>query len=312
MLEDYKNEQKVAYKIITNAIKNNKLSHAYLFETNGYKNKREFLVSVAKAILCPEHHMSKSDSVGCRVCENIEKNIYPELKIIDPDGMWIKKEQLIDLQDSFKTKGLESSKRVYIINDVECLNTSAANSILKFIEEPEEGIIAILATDNIHRLLDTIISRCQIITLAKSNYDNNAPMIDKISYLINDKIEKNELEDMVNSTIDYIYYLEQHKLDTLIYNKSMVLNKFDDRLKLEIFFDIMTLFYKDVINYKIKTNNYIFDLKDIEKISNYNDIETLEKKINCIVNAKGYLKVNANTNLLIDKLVIDLEGDLNG
>ena len=91
-----------------------------------------------------------------------------------------------------------------------------------------------------------------------------------------------------------------------------VLNIFDDRLKLEVFFDIMTLFYKDVINYKINTNNYIFDLKDIEKIASYNDLNKLEKKINCIVDAKGYLKVNANTNLLIDKLVIDLEGDLNG
>lgn len=311
MLDDFKEEQKVAYKIISNAIKNNKLSHAYLFETNGYKNKREFLVSVAKAILCPNHHISKSDSIGCRVCENIEKNIYPELKIIDPDGMWIKKEQLIDLQDSFKTKGLESSKRVYIINDVECLNTSSANSILKFIEEPEEGIIAILATDNIHRLLDTIISRCQIVTLAKSNYDKYSSIIDKISYLIN--VDENyNLEDMINSTIDYIYFLEQHKLDTLIYNKNMVLNLFDDRLKLEVFFDIMTLLYKDVINYKIKNNNYIFDLKDIEKIAGYNDLNKLEKKINCIVNAKGYLKENANTNLLIDKLVIDLEGDLNG
>ena len=311
MLDDFKEEQKIAYKIISNASKNNKLSHAYLFETNGYKSKREFLISVAKAILCPNHHMSKSDSIGCRVCENIDKNIYPELKIIDPDGLWIKKEQLIELQDSFKTKGLESNKRVYIINDVECLNTSAANSILKFIEEPEEGIIAILATDNIHRLLDTIISRCQIITLAKSNYDKSSSIIDKISYLIN--VDENyNLEDMINSTIDYIYFLEQHKLDTLIYNKNMVLNLFDDRLKLEVFFDIMTLFYKDVINYKIKNNNYIFDLKDIEKIAGYNDLNKLEKKINCIVNAKGYLKVNANTNLLIDKLVIDLEGDLNG
>ncbi len=311
MLDDFKEEQKIAYKIISNAIKNNKLSHAYLFETNGYKNKREFLISVAKAILCPKHHMNKEDSIGCRVCENIDKNIYSELKIIDPDGMWIKKEQLIELQELFKTKGIESSKRVYIINDVECLNTSAANSILKFIEEPEEGIIAILATDNIHRLLDTIISRCQIITLAKSNYDNSASMIDKISSLIN--IDENyNLEEMINSTIDYIYYLEQHKLETLIYNKNMVLNIFDDRLKLEVFFDIMTLFYKDVINFKINNNNYIFDIKDIEKIASYNDLNKLEKKINCIVDAKGYLKVNANTNLLIDKLVIDLEGDLNG
>lgn len=310
MLDDFKEEQKIAYKILINAIKKDKISHAYLFETNGYKNKKQFLISVAKALLCPYNHTNQKDSVNCHVCENIEKNIYPELKIIEPDGMWIKKEQLLELQDEFKTKSIESNKRVYIINNAECLNASSANTLLKFLEEPENDIIAILATDNIHGLLDTIISRCQIITLTKSNDLFDKTLEEKIQYYLSINIEANELKQIIEDSIDFIFYLEQHKLDTLIYTKSLVLNKFDDRKKLELLFDIMIVFYKDTIDYKLFNKNNIFDKKDIDKIANLNDISNLQKKIKCIIDAKENLKINANMNLLIDKLIIDLEGDI--
>ena len=305
MLDNFKEEQKIPYKILMNAIKNNKLSHAYLFETNGYAKKKEFLVAFAKALLCPHHHTSSTD---CSVCDRIDKNIYSELKIIEPDGMWIKKEQLMELQEEFKTKSVESDKKVYIINNVECLNTSSANSILKFLEEPEDNIIAILATDNIHSLLDTIISRCQVITLTRSQSKEDMKVDEKISFYLNEKVEESEIID----TLDYIYYLETNHLETIIYNKKLVLNKFEDRKKLELFFDIMILFYKDVLNYLIKNENDIFDIKDIEKIAIKNDINKIQYKINLIMEAKNNLKINANTNLLLDKLVMDLEGDNNG
>ena len=309
MLDDYKEEQPLAYKMLNNAIKNNKLSHAYLFEINGYSNSKQFLVALAKALLCG--HTNKEQSKDCHICEKIDKNIYSELMIINPDGMWIKKEQLIDLQKAFMTKSVESNKKVYIINNVECLNASSANSILKFLEEPEDNIIALLATDNIHQLLDTIISRCQIVSLTKQENSEDKTVEEKIAHYLNIENDEN-LSNMIVDTIDFIFYLEQHHLKTIVFTKDLVLSKFEDRGKLENFLDIMILFYKDVIDYKIKKQNSIFDLRDIEKIDKKNTNEKLENKINCIMNAKKDLKVNANINLLIDKLVIELEGDLIG
>ena len=66
-------------------------------------------------------------------------------------------------------KSVSSEKKVYIINGVENLNIAASNSILKFLEEPEENIIAILVCDNINNVLETIISRCQVINLKLSS-----------------------------------------------------------------------------------------------------------------------------------------------
>lgn len=310
MIEEYKEEQNLAYKIIIKAIENNNFSHAYLFETNGYKKAPEFLISVAKTLLCPHNYKNKEKCNDCHICERIDKNIYSELKIINPDGMWIKKEQLISLQNEFKTKSVESNKKVYIINNVERLNSSSANSILKFLEEPEDNIFALLATDNIHQLLDTIISRCQIITLNKNDNLENKNVEEKLLTYVN--ISLDEINDVLTNTLDYIYYLEQHHLETIVYNNNLVLNKFETKEKIESFFEIMVLFYKDTLDYKLTSSNNIFDIRDIEKIAKLNTIDQLQSKINCIIKIKKNLKVNANMNLLLDKLVIDLEGGMNG
>lgn len=89
--------------------------------------------------------------------------IYVDVKVIKSDGMWIKKDQLLDLQSEFNNKAFEGNKKIYIIRSAEKMNVQTANSILKFLEEPVDDIIAILITDNINMLLPTIISRCQVI-----------------------------------------------------------------------------------------------------------------------------------------------------
>ena len=305
MLDEFKQEQPILYKLLTNQISNNKVSHAYLFETNGYKKYNEFLISFAKVLLCG--HVKKEEN--CHICERIDKNIYSELKIINPDGMWIKKEQLLELQDNFKTKSIESNRKVYIINNAECLNNSSANSILKFLEEPADNIVAILVTNNIHQLLQTIVSRCQVLTMTNTSVNNTQNVENKIKSYLNIENPEEEIKQMLNDTIDYIYFYELNYLDTIIYNKNLVLNKFDTRDKLVLFLNIMLLFYKDVLDFKLKEESNFFEIKDLEKIANKNTLEKLQNKISLILNAKNDLKINANMNLLLDKLVIDLEGD---
>ena len=167
MLDEYIDKQKIVYKTLVNSVKNNKYSHAYLFESNGNKDVYDLAISFAKCLLCPKNYSNYKACKDCKQCERIDKKCFTDLKIIEADGLWIKKEQLDELQKEFSTKSLESNKKVYIINNAEKLNVQTSNSLLKFLEEPEENIIAILITDNIYQLLDTIISRCQIISFSK-------------------------------------------------------------------------------------------------------------------------------------------------
>ena len=293
MLDEFMNEQKVAHRILTNSIIKNKCSHAYLIETNGYLKKIELAKAFAKYLLCPNNYSNNQRCVNCTQCENIDKNIFGELKIIEPDGMWIKKEQLLELQEEFKMKSVLANKKVYIITDATKLNPSSSNSILKFLEEPSDNIVAILLADNIHQLLDTIVSRCQVITLNKILQTEN-----KLESLLSVNIENLDL--VKETSVNFINEIEKQKE-----KKKLFHNNIQDKNELIVSFEIMILYYKDAINEKLNRNLELFD--NVNMLTN-NDIEELNRKIKVITNLKNKIYVNANTNLLVDKLILELGG----
>lgn len=316
MLDDFNLEQNIAYRTLINSVKNNKLSHAYLIETNGYSKSLDFAVAFAKYILCPNHYNNLKNCNGCHQCENINKNEFLELKIIDPDGQWIKKSQLEELQEEFSKKSIIGDKKVYIINHAEKLNISSSNSLLKFLEEPEEGIIAILLTENKNQLLNTIISRCQNLSLKRNNNLENISTFEKISHILNNKTEdiNNYILDENNKiklekVIEFIEYYENNHENTIIYINKLWHDYFKEKNELYNSFTIMLFFYKDLLNDKLNRKITIFNENQelIKKINKKNDINSIISKINVIMDLREKIKFNANANLLIDKLIIELE-----
>jgi len=322
MLDNYKDIQPIAYKILINAVKKNKISHAYLFVSNFYPKTLDFAKDFAKYLLCPYNYSNFSCCKDCKQCNNIDNNNYTEIKIIQPDGLWIKKEQLSELQEEFKNKALQGNKKIYIINRAECLNPSAANSILKFLEEPEENIIAILTVDNIYQLLDTIISRCQIIPLnklkglEKEKYEDNlktrlAIMIAKTQEEI-DLYTKEEYEEKIKLAIEFINKYEQQKIDMLLQLNQYFHRNFANKNDIIYAFTIFILYYKDILNKKINQKLEIFKEyeSEIENITKNNEKEKIINKMNLLIEAKSKIYLNANIDLLMDKLIIDMEGGI--
>ena len=74
----------------------------------------------------------------------------------------IKKEQILNIKSEMNENTINSGKLFYIIEYAENLNSSSANALLKFLEEPDDELIAILVTKNINKVISTIVSRCQI------------------------------------------------------------------------------------------------------------------------------------------------------
>ncbi len=318
MLDDYKEIQPIVYRILKNSVLKNKSSHAYLFETNGYSKQMDVALAFAKYLLCPFHHITKEESKDCSICNRIQDGNFTELKIIEPDGLWIKKEQLSELQKEFSTKSIESSKKVYIINHAEKLNDSAANSILKFLEEPEENIVAILLTDNSYQLLDNIVSRCQVISFQKDKKNNwghqassktmfliGSQLVDQedaLNNFLNDEKNKEKIDQLIH----FIVYLENHGKETLLYSKKLwfdIINEKEDYLSA---FRIMQLFYQDVLNVLYDRKIEIMDeyKEDVFSISEKNDILTITTKLKILMEEQEKIKYNVNSNLLMDKLII--------
>ena len=162
MLEKFKDKQPLFYEEVCNSIKNKKISHAYLIETNDYEEADCLVIEFIKTLF----HASIQDTpIFENVCNLIDNNSYSDFITIDPDGAWIKKEQILDVKEKFKMTSFQENPRIYLINSADKLNKYAANSLLKFLEEPEGNIIAVLVTSNRYKVLETIRSRCQIYSL---------------------------------------------------------------------------------------------------------------------------------------------------
>lgn len=309
MLDDYIVDQERVVKILKNSINKNKISHAYLFETNGYKNQKKLALAFAKMLLCPYNYSNNKNCVECTQCKNIDKNIFPEIKIIEPDGLWIKKEQLDVLQKEFSEKSILSNKKIYIINHADRLNKSSSNSILKFLEEPEENIIAILTTDNMYQMLTTIISRCQVISFSKEhNIIDESPLTKIKNYVtISEEITDEALQNIIGQVIEFIEYFEKNKLDTFLKTQKLWHNNFKEKDTMLLAINIMLLYYQDILNLKLNRNVKIFKNEITEAIKNKNTINKLTKKINVLINTKEKINFNTNSQLLIDKLIIELE-----
>lgn len=310
MLNFYKDGQAIAYNIMMNAINNNRISHAYLFDSNGNPDVMDIVLSFIKSIVCLEYDDENS---AIKVCKRIDEGNYLDVMIIEPDGLWIKKNQIIDLQNEFSKKAVEGSKKIYIIKSADKMNVQTANSILKFLEEPVDDIMAILIVDNINLVLPTILSRCQIIKLNKkklSDFSN-----DNFHYLFNNgkysDFNNDKISNIIESVINFISYIEKNGMDTMIYTKKLWHNNFKDREDNIMAVELMINFYSDVVKYIAsgKVNFYYDKISDIYNIVNFNSIERVVSKIEILDDVKNSLKKNLNINLIIDKMIIDMCGD---
>ncbi len=190
--------------IVNNLVSFNKISHAYIIETDDYEIDKEYINKFIKLILCNEKN-KKFESIDCgkcNICNLIDDNNYPDITYIRPDGKEIKKYQLANLQKDYSNKSLINGIRIYVIEEAEKLNVSAANTILKFLEEPYDNVVALLITKNRYNILETILSRCQVLSLESNNsefiFDHS------IDYLIKCIISKNGLFKEYNNLINNI------------------------------------------------------------------------------------------------------------
>lgn len=312
MDEKYKIEQPIAYQILSNSINSNKFFHAYLFEKNDYENYYNFIIEFVKNVICP--NIKNKDCIKCNICSSIDKSEYIELKVINPDGQWIKKSQIDELQEEFSKKNIIGSNKVYIIDDADKLNSSAANSLLKFLEEPNQNIIGVLIAKKSDDVLQTIVSRCQVISLRNYLNFSELSLHEKIINLI--KIDKNNaffyqnddnFDKNLQKIVNFVLFLEKNNEKTICYI-NQIIPEIYEKENFNIIMTIILNIYKDVLYTKIDKKMQIFiDFSQkLDEICQKNTINSLIKKISVILEIQDNLKYNANLNLSIDKFIIEM------
>ena len=269
--------------ILDKQFHDNKLSHAFLVETDDADKTLNKILNFLKKINCEEEYIE--DCSKCNLCHLILTKQLPSLIVIKPDGAFIKKEQILDLKNSFETKPLFSKYNMYIVMNCECLNSSSANAMLKFLEEPEDKIIGFFITNNKENVIDTIKSRCQI--LLDYYFDNN---------IIG--------EDIENEAINYIKQLESAKVETLLYNKDVILPKITDKNWLVQFFLELIKIYKSLYETKIKNESINERYKSLNFILK-NDVLFFGKRLELLTDLLTSLDFNVNNQMVLDRLVLE-------
>lgn len=159
-------KQQRLYQTFHKQVMLNKLSHGYLFTGAKGIGKKELALHVAQSIFC-ENPTVEGFCNTCATCRRIQENEFSDVQLIEPDGLTIKVEQVRDLKSDLSYSSMEHGKKVYIIDGIDKMSVSAANSLLKFLEEPQTNSYFFLLTDAVERVLPTILSRVQIITCDK-------------------------------------------------------------------------------------------------------------------------------------------------
>ncbi len=134
-----------------------KTAHAYLFDGIEGCGKKKTAIALVEAVFC-----GGDEGCGqCQSCRKITAGNHPDLHLVEPDGAFIKIDQIRELQRDLAFRPFEAPKKACIIDAVDRLNQAAGNALLKTLEEPPGNALMVLLTANPGGVLPTVLSRCQ-------------------------------------------------------------------------------------------------------------------------------------------------------
>ncbi|MDH6364783.1 DNA polymerase-3 subunit delta' [Enterococcus sp. PF1-24] len=261
--------QPVVLTQLLRSLKHERLAHAYLFEGDNGTGKHEVALWLTQAFFCLEGTEGQPCE-ACNNCRRIAEGVHPDVIIVEPDGQSIKVEQIRNLQAEFAKSGFESKSKVFILKDAEKMNSSAANSLLKFLEEPSGKILAILETAALGRILPTIQSRCQVIHFQALSADNlqkklvaagissqNAGILTALTNSFEKAVEISQKEwfnEVKESVCQWFDYLSKKDPQAFVYIQKKLLKVLPDKERQNIALTLLMYFFQQHLQELVKKN----------------------------------------------------------
>jgi DNA polymerase-3 subunit delta' len=320
-------EQPRVTDLLAASLKNDRLAHAYLFAGPRGTGKMRIALHLAKSLFCRERPHDACER--CINCQRIAGGNHPDVVVIRPDGASIKIDQIRALQKEMAMRSLESGHKVYVIEHVDKMTVQAANSLLKFLEEPPKGVVAILLTENSHALLPTILSRCQIIPFTplpaellatRLTAEGIPPGLAHLACHITtdlDDARKVSQSDWFAQLRNEVIQLSQDWRQRGTYALYGIQELFakNEKIKeeLPLFLDMLILWLRDVLYVQVGRSGQLIyrDQEDILKrqACAWTQAELLHG-IGLAMDTRNRIERNANPQLALERLVLQLQGGI--
>ncbi|TVY06821.1 DNA polymerase III subunit delta' [Paenibacillus cremeus] len=311
-------------RILQNSLRTDKVSHAYIFTGPSGTGRRGMAKAFAQAIYCK---VLPDDACGeCLDCRKVEHGNHPDLHWITPDGASIKIEQIRELQKQFAYRASASGIKMYVLEDADKMTVQAANSLLKFLEEPTSQVVAVLITDNGQALLPTIRSRSQWIPFTPMGRDamaaellkeGHSPVLVQMAVRLTagidaarDLIQGNGFAELRNLVIQ-LTKESLSRLPSALLTAQQKLAKGEFSEQLPAFLDMLILWLKDMVQLGIGNRESLIYSDQSDWMTQQAYLYPIQHWIACLeqaIETQKRLRFHANPQLALENILMRLKG----
>ncbi len=312
-----------AKKILQNGLRKDSVNHAYLFDGPAGSGQMKTAITFAQALFCTE---MKDDACGkCLECRKVEHGNHPDLYLINPDGASIKIDQIRGLQRVFSYRSESKNPKVYIIDHADTMTNQAANSLLRFLEEPPIPAVAILIAENVQALLPTIQSRSQRVSFSPLsptmmlqvliNEGYPSPLVRCGVHLSSglegcrELLEQNWFAEIRNVVLQ-LGKESMGRGSTSLITAGTKLFKAGLSEHLDILFNLFHLWFKDMLHVQYERHESIVFIDQLEYLSSQASLRSVAQWVSYMdlaAEAKKKLRYNVNGQLCLEQFLMGLE-----
>lgn len=324
-IEELLKLQPVVMKQLQTIYNKNRLAHAYIFDGEKGTGKVDIMHYFIKLMLC-DNPLQNVPCETCRNCRRIDSGNHPNVHQIYPDGQFIKIDQIRDLVSEMKMMGMEEGRKIYVIHHADRLNVASANMLLKFLEEPDGDVMAILLTEQMQAMLPTIRSRCQHIKFQKISQAILLQRLQEhnVSYSMASTVSRltNELETAIflanddgfaqarKTVLKLVEAIRKNVHEAMLLVHEEWLPLFKEKGEMEQALDLLLFAYRDIVAIKANPEaacTYPDMLQTFKEVALHSTYESLSSQMQAILQARVSLQRNMNRTLLMEQLMLNLQ-----